>query len=202
MLGAIFNRLVDDDSFYGLAACREAVTQYFALARPGQRAYGFLPELPPIEEGGDDAALLASVAAMSAEFQKRVNVTEIVSDAAAACDGACCAAAAAAAANCRNFIHDACSQPSEGESPRARLLALLWSRRHTLRLTARRSRECCERCAALLWRRWDVTRASIALQARRNRGQRVGCRWLCHLLDEVTCPGGVSTTACGPGGSP
>ena len=113
VLGAVFNRLVDDDSYYSLAKCRAAVGQWFEQAAQGQRAYGFLPQqqaLPgaaetagaaaPVDQAAAAAAAAeagraAAAAGLSAEeerwvggwvscFAQRVDVPGILRDARAA----------------------------------------------------------------------------------------------------------------------
>jgi len=44
VLGAVFNRL-PTDGYYSLENCKEAVETYFEKSRPGEKAFGFIPEV-------------------------------------------------------------------------------------------------------------------------------------------------------------
>ena len=61
VLGSVFNRLADDQSYYSLENCKSAVSHWFDQAAEGQRAYGFLPQME-----GLSAALAAGDSAIAA----------------------------------------------------------------------------------------------------------------------------------------
>jgi hypothetical protein len=106
VLGGVFNKLPMSGQ-YCLEKCRHYVTKFFALHRPGQRCYGFLPISDTLTTLGTDAAcafafkhphpdrLEVTVPAMDAAetavaehltqlFQQHVDVSAIIRDAVAA----------------------------------------------------------------------------------------------------------------------
>ena len=61
VLGAVFNKLADDSSYYSLENCKAAVGEWFSQAGDGQKAYGFLPQMQTL-----GAVLAATTAAAAA----------------------------------------------------------------------------------------------------------------------------------------